>query len=116
LRSHDQFNTTIYTENDRYRGISGTRKVLLLSKVDLDDRNLRSGALLRIQSHFTPPGGAPQTRQIEGFSAVAYDIPAGTAAAYFPEANPLVFLESHAERSFTPTSKSIRITIHAMES
>jgi molybdopterin-dependent oxidoreductase alpha subunit len=124
IRSHDQFNTTVYSDDDRYRGIQGTRKVLLLSAQDLLSRNIESGALLRITSHFspaldtpalaTPSGSAPQTRTLEGFLAVAYDIPPGTAAAYFPETNPLIFLDSYAERSFTPTSKSIRITIEKM--
>lgn len=114
LRSHDQFNTTVYTNEDRYRGISGNRRVLLLCKADLDRRNLNNGDRLRITSHFTPPGGAPQIRSVDDFTAVSYDIPEGVAAAYFPEANPLVFLDSYAEHSRTPTSKSIRITIEKM--
>ncbi len=114
LRSHDQFNTTVYTNEDRYRGISGNRKVLLLAQKDLDARKISSGDRLRIQSHFRGDDGTNQRRTLEGFSAVAYDIPPGVAAAYFPEANPLVFLDSYAERSFTPTSKSIRITIEKM--
>ncbi len=114
VRSHDQFNTTVYTNEDRYRGVGSDRKVLLLHPLDLEERDLKSGDRIRIQSHFARPSGEPQTRSVEGFSAVAYDIPKGVAAAYFPEANPLIFLESYAERSLTPTSKSIRVSIEKM--
>lgn len=117
IRSHDQFNTTVYSNEDRYRGIKGSRKVLLVSPDDLKERGLRAGQALRITSLLggEEPGSPEQTRTLDGFLAHPYDLPRGTAAAYFPEANPLIFLTSFAERSFTPTSKSVRITIEAFK-
>lgn len=108
VRSHDQFNTTVYSNNDRYRGVSESRRVVLMNPVDLSKRNLKAGSKVRITSHF-----GQETRSVQDFYALAYDVPEGTAAAYFPEANPLVFLESYAATSRTPTSKSIRIVVEA---
>lgn len=116
IRSHDQFNTTVYSNEDRYRGVSGSRRVLLVSPEDLKERGLHAGQALRIQSHLDSDDtdSPTQTRTLDGFTAHPYDLPRGTAAAYFPEANPLIFLESIAERSRTPTSKSVRITVEAL--
>ena len=107
LRSHDQYNTTVYDLDDRYRGIFGTRHVLLLNELDLLERGLRDGDTLRITSH------SPHhpSRSVTGFRAVAYDIPRSCAAGYFPELNPLASLDSVAMKSNTPTSKFIPITI-----
>lgn len=110
VRSHDQFNTTVYSEDDRYRGISGSREVLFVHPADLQERGLVAGARLRIISHFEG-----ETRELLGFRAVPYDLPRGCAMAYFPEANPLVFANSFAETSGTPTSKSVRITVGALQ-
>jgi molybdopterin-dependent oxidoreductase alpha subunit len=107
LRSHDQFNTTVYALDDRYRGISGTREVVFLNETDLAERGLSDGDPIDVASHF-PDGRA---RALRGFRAVAYDIPRGCAAGYFPELNPLVSAESFAERSRTPTSKFIPVTV-----
>ena len=106
IRSHDQFNTTIYGLDDRYRGISGDRRVVFLHPDDLRDAGLIAGTRVDLTSHFDGV-----TRTIHGFRLVPFDVPRGCAAAYFPEANPLVPLESFAERSRTPTYKSIPITI-----
>ncbi len=106
LRSHDQFNTTVYTDEDRYRGVSGSRKVLLLALEDMRSRGLEAGTKLRIESRFEG-----ERRSILGFSALPYDVPRGTAVAYFPEANALVPLESFADGSRTPTSKSVCIRV-----
>ncbi|MBM4269015.1 MAG: FdhF/YdeP family oxidoreductase [Deltaproteobacteria bacterium] len=109
IRSHDQFNTTIYDLDDRYRGIRGGREVIFLHADDLAARGLRDGQLLEVTSHFADG----KLRSVDGFRAVAYDIPRGCAAGYFPELNPLVSVASFAARSRTPTSKLIPVTIRA---
>lgn len=109
IRSHDQFNTTVYALDDRYRGVRGTRDVVFLHPDDLAERGLADGSTVDVASHF--PDGRP--RAVRGFRAVAYDIPRGCAAGYFPELNPLVSVDSYAERSRTPTSKFIPVTIEA---
>jgi molybdopterin-dependent oxidoreductase alpha subunit len=107
LRSHDQFNTTIYDLDDRYRGIHGHRRVVLVNEEDIERQGLEAGQKVTLVSHF-----AEQTRSAPAFTIVAYDIPRGNVATYFPEANPLVFLDSHAEGSRTPTSKAIEVSLH----
>jgi molybdopterin-dependent oxidoreductase alpha subunit len=109
LRSHDQFNTTVYGLDDRYRGVKGGRMVLFVNPADLAARGLRDGDVLDVTSHF---GG--ETRTATGFRAVAYDLPAGCCAAYFPEANALVPLDSVADASHTPTSKCVFVTLAAV--
>jgi molybdopterin-dependent oxidoreductase alpha subunit len=106
IRSHDQFNTTVYGDDDRYRGIRGDRRVVLLHADDLAERGLADGDRLDLSSHFEG-----EIRTLRGFRAVAYDIPRGCAACYFPEANPLVPLGAFAEGSFTPAYKSVAITL-----
>lgn len=109
LRSHDQYNTTVYSENDRYRGVSGTRRVIFMHERDLADADLADGQLVTIQSHFADG----VQRIVSGFRATAYDIPRGCAAGYFPELNPLVSVNSTADGSHTPTSKFIPVTVKA---
>jgi molybdopterin-dependent oxidoreductase alpha subunit len=106
IRSHDQFNTTIYDLNDRYRGIYGHRHVLLMNTHDIAARGLRAGDRVVISSHFKD-----ETREARGFTVVEYDIPRACAAAYFPEANVLVPLDQYAHKSRTPASKSVVITV-----
>ena len=106
LRSHDQFNTTIYSQDDRYRGLSGDRRVVLLHAEDLAAEGLREGERVDLTSHF-----GDETRHLRGFRVVAYDVPRRCAAAYFPEANALVPVGSCAEGSRTPTYKSLEISI-----
>lgn len=106
IRTHDQFNTTVYGLEDRYRGISGGRRVVLMHPADLAERGLRAGDLVDLTSHF-----AGEERRAERFVTVSYDIPRGCAATYFPEANVLVPLESFADKSRTPTSKAVVITV-----
>jgi anaerobic selenocysteine-containing dehydrogenase len=108
IRSHDQFNTTVYGDDDRYRGIRGDRKVVLLHEADLAERGLQGGDRIDVTSHFEG-----ETRTLRAFRAVAYDIPRGCAAAYFPEANALVPLGAFADKSLTPAYKSIPITLAA---
>jgi anaerobic selenocysteine-containing dehydrogenase len=106
VRSHDQFNTTIYGLDDRYRGIRGGRRVVFVSTDDLRDRSLHDGDLVDLISVW-----ADGERRAAEFRAVEYATPRGCAAAYFPEANVLVPLDSTAEGSNTPTSKSIVIRL-----
>jgi molybdopterin-dependent oxidoreductase alpha subunit len=106
VRSHDQFNTTIYGHDDRYRGIRGDRRVVLVHRDDLAAAGLAEGERVDLTSHFRG-----ETRCVRGFRTVAYDVPRGCAATYFPEANPLVALDSVAHGSRTPTYKSIEVSI-----
>ncbi|WP_344637465.1 FdhF/YdeP family oxidoreductase [Kitasatospora cystarginea] len=106
VRSHDQFNTTVYGLDDRYRGIKGGRRVVLLNEDDLRDLGLHDGDLVDLVSVY--PDGE---RRASGFRAVRYPAPRGCAAAYYPEVNVLVPLDSTAEISNTPATKSIVIRV-----
>jgi molybdopterin-dependent oxidoreductase alpha subunit len=106
IRSHDQFNTTIYGMDDRYRGIKNERRVLFLNAQDMAERGLSAEQPVNITSHWKG-----DIREARLFLAIPYDMPKGCAAAYFPETNVLVPLDSTARKSNTPTSKSIVITI-----
>lgn len=106
VRSHDQFNTTIYGLNDRYRGIAGGRRVVFLNEQDMKDNDWSKGQLLDLTSNFDG-----ERRIAVKFAAVPYNIPRRCAAAYFPEANVLVPIGSTADVSNTPASKSVPITI-----
>ncbi|MEP6847595.1 MAG: FdhF/YdeP family oxidoreductase [Acidobacteriota bacterium] len=106
IRSHNQFNTTIYDLSDRYRGIQGERRVVFLNPDDIKKLKLKTGQVVNLTSHFKD-----EERHVYRFIVVPYPIPKGCAAAYFPEANPLVPLGSFADKSETPTSKSLIISI-----
>ncbi len=106
IRSHDQFNTTIYGLDDRYRGIYNERRVLLMNEQDMKDQALEKLELVDISSHY---GG--QLRHVELFHVIPYQIPRGNLAAYFPETNPLVPIDQYAEKSRTPISKSIIVKL-----
>ncbi|MDG0993867.1 MAG: FdhF/YdeP family oxidoreductase [Akkermansiaceae bacterium] len=108
LRSHDQYNTTIYGLNDRYRGIGMGRRIIFLNPEDMATRDISPVSLVDITSYWNDG-----ERHVDKFYAIPYDIPAGTAAAYFPEANPLIPVNSTALESNTPTSKSIEISIQS---
>lgn len=110
LRSHDQYNTTIYGMNDRYRGVSNGRDVIFMNAEDIKTLGLKAEQTVSITSHWTDG----TTRNISGLKVVPYDIPKGNVAAYYPETNPLVPLQSYGDRSFTPTSKSIAVTIDGL--
>ena len=106
IRSHDQYNTTIYGLNDRYRGIKGNRRILMMNPHDMLELDLKTRDLIDITSHFNG------TKRISGkWMVIPYNIPKRNVAAYFPEANELVPLESTADISNTPTSKWIICTI-----
>ena len=118
VRSHDQYNTTIYGLEDRYRGLKGDRRVVLVNADDLREQGLKDGQTVNISSHFTPQGtqsGSPQgteeVRTVRRFTTVAYDIPRGCACTYFPETNALVPSRHVAHTSNTPASKSVVITL-----
>jgi molybdopterin-dependent oxidoreductase alpha subunit len=107
VRSHDQYNTTIYGMDDRYRGVRGERRVVFIHPQDLKDIGMKAGQWVDIQS--VHPDG--QNRRAERFVLVAYDIPRGCLASYFPETNALVPLTSVAIGAGTPTSKSIPVLL-----
>lgn len=111
LRSHDQYNTTIYGKDDRYRGILGGRRVVLVNEHDLRDLGFADGAVVDLVSEWTGTTGEVEERRAERFRLVAYPTPRGNAAAYYPETNVLVPLDSVADVSGTPTSKSVVIRL-----
>ncbi len=108
IRSHDQYNTTIYGLDDRYRGLRGARRVVFVAPADLEARGLHDRQIVDLISEWHDG-----ERVAEAFTIIAFDLPPGNAAAYFPEANALVPLDSVADRSNTPTSKSIVIRLRA---
>ncbi|MCX7640594.1 MAG: FdhF/YdeP family oxidoreductase [Pyrinomonadaceae bacterium] len=106
IRAHDQFNTTIYSESDRYRGISGSRRVIFMNPKDIERLGLKEGSKVKITSTFNG-----EERSVEGFRVVKYPIAERCAAMYFPEANPLISIESVAEKSLCPTSKLVKVKV-----
>ncbi len=107
VRSHDQFNTTIYSLNDRYRGIKKGRRVIFVDPNDLESLGIADGELVDVHSEFTDN----VDRVVRDFRVVSFPTSRGCAAAYFPEANPLVPLDFTAEGSNTPVSKSVVIRL-----
>ncbi|AFJ01646.1 Putative formate dehydrogenase oxidoreductase protein [Methylophaga frappieri] len=107
MRSHDQYNTTVYSLNDRYRGVYGMRDVIFINEADLKRLGIEHGEKVDIVSLWHDG----KTRRVSGFTALSFDVPAGQAAAYYPETNPLVPLESYGDRTFTPTSKFVAIRL-----
>ncbi|HZU84500.1 MAG TPA: molybdopterin dinucleotide binding domain-containing protein, partial [Polyangiaceae bacterium] len=110
IRSHDQYNTTVYGLDDRYRGVTGGRRVVLVNPDDARERGLGAGDIVDITSHFED-GARVATR----FVIVPYRIPRGCCATYFPEANVLVPLGAVARKSNTPASKSVVVTLARAE-
>ncbi len=106
LRSHDQFNTTIYGLDDRYRGIYSGRRVVFISAADLAELGFADGDLVDLTSEWQG-----EERHADRFRLVEYDTPKGCVAAYYPETNPLVPLDSQAEESGTPTSKWVIVRL-----
>ena len=109
MRSHDQYNTTVYGLDDRYRGVKGQRDVLFVNEADIIRLGFKPGQKADIVSIWDDG----RERRVKGFTLLAFDIPAGQAAAYYPEVNPLVPLESTGDGSQTPTSKFIAIRLEA---
>lgn len=106
IRTHDQYNTTIYGMNDRYRGIEGERRVVLMNPEDMKAQGLSNLDVVHLKSYFEG-----EERMAHNFKVVSYDIAAGCCATYFPEANVLVPLKSVAKGSNTPVSKFIEVKI-----
>ncbi len=111
LRSHDQYNTTIYGLDDRYRGVKGGRRVVFVNPADLASFGLDDGDRVDLVSEFTNGDGEMQERTAKDFMVVPYSTPIGNAAAYYPETNSLVPLDHTASRSNTPVSKAIVIRL-----
>ena len=107
IRSHDQFNTTIYSENDRYRGVYGDRMVLFMNVDDMAAHGLAEGAVITLETISTDG----VTRRAEGLSVVRYSLPRGAVAGYYPELNPLLPLYYFDPLSGTPAAKSIPVRI-----
>jgi molybdopterin-dependent oxidoreductase alpha subunit len=110
IRSHDQFNTHIYGLDDRYRGIFNGRRVVFMNAQDVADAGFTRGEVVDLTSHYEG-----ETRLARGFQVVPYEIPRGCTATYFPEGNTLVSINSVAERSNTPVSKFVIISISPSE-
>lgn len=106
IRSHDQFNTTIYGLNDRYRGIYNERRIVFMNRNDMKIRGLNEHQIVNLKSEYSGV-----IRKANNFKVVGYDIPKNCCATYFPETNVLVPLESFAHTAKTPASKSVIITV-----
>jgi len=109
MRSNDQFNTTIYGYSDRFRGIEGTRDVVLMRRSDIDASGLVEGQIVKLVSDF----GDGIRRELGGLKVMAHNLPSGTIGAYYPEANVLNAIDHHDELSKTPASKAIPVRIEA---
>lgn len=106
IRSHDQFNTTIYGLDDRYRGVHNERRVIFMNERDIAKAGFKAGSRVDLYNNF---GGVERVARL--FVIVPYNIPEGNTATYYPEANVLIPIDSVAEKSNTPTSKLVFITI-----
>jgi molybdopterin-dependent oxidoreductase alpha subunit len=111
LRSHDQYNTTLYSLDDRYRGVFGGRMVVFLNETDMQQRGIAPGDLVELES-IAEDG---KSRIISGFHAKPHNIPAGSVGAYYPEANPLLPLDYHDVKSGTPAAKSIPVLVRRQQ-
>jgi molybdopterin-dependent oxidoreductase alpha subunit len=110
IRSHDQYNTTVYSLNDRYRGVFGGRKVVFMNQDDMVERNIAADGLVEIES----VADTDRRRLVRGFKVRPYNIPRGSVASYYPETNELLPLSHHDARSKTPSAKSIPVLIRPM--
>jgi len=111
LRSHDQYNTTIYGLDDRYRGVKGGRRVVFVNPADIESLGLVDGARVDLISEYTDASGHVEERRAKDFLVVPYSTPVGNAASYYPETNPLVPLDHTALKSNTPVSKAIVVRL-----
>jgi anaerobic selenocysteine-containing dehydrogenase len=110
IRSHDQYNTTIYSLDDRYRGVFGGRMVVFMSEDDMANRSIEENSLVELESLADPA----KRRIVGGFKVSVYNIPRGSIAAYYPETNELMPV-SHCDRlSKTPSAKSIPVIVRPM--
>ena len=111
MRSHDQYNTTIYGLDDRYRGVKGGRRVLFVNTRDIKKLGYRDGDHVDLISEWKNRSGSIEERRADNFRLVAYPTPVGNAAAYYPETNPLIPLDHVADKSNTPVSKAVLILL-----
>jgi molybdopterin-dependent oxidoreductase alpha subunit len=111
IRSHDQYNTTIYGMDDRYRGVFGRRDIVFLNGEDLARLGLAHGDRVDLEAVTSADTGPNPANTVRGFTVVAYDIPPGCAAAYYPETNALIALAAHDNRSGTPAYKGVPIRV-----
>ncbi|MBS0432967.1 MAG: FdhF/YdeP family oxidoreductase [Proteobacteria bacterium] len=109
MRSNDQFNTTVYGYDDRFRGIHGTRDVVLMNADDIARLGLRDGQPVTLVSD----AGDGVRREVHGLRVVAFDVPRGCIGGYYPECNPLIPLSHHAKFSKTPAAKSVPVRVVA---
>jgi molybdopterin-dependent oxidoreductase alpha subunit len=107
LRSHNQYNTTIYGLDDRYRGVFGGRMVVFMNEIDMKARGIEPDSLVEIESL----AGDGRKRLVRGFKAKPYAIPQGSIGAYYPETNPLLPLAYYDQKSKTPAAKSIPVLV-----
>ena len=106
IRSHDQYNTTIYGLDDRYRGVKKSRQIIFMNQKDMENLGLNTGMEVQISSSYDG-----EVRKISGFKAIPYEIPCGVVACYFPEANPLIPISYFAKVSHTPVSKRVIVNV-----
>jgi formate dehydrogenase major subunit len=111
LRSHDQYNTTIYGHDDRYRGISGDRHIIMLNPTDIASLGLVNGQVVDVVSVISE-----HERRATGYRIVAYPTPPGTAAGYYPELNVLIPLDHHGPDAQTPAAKAIPVRLETAQS
>ena len=107
IRSDGQFNTTIYSNDDRFRGVRGSRMVLFMAEADMARHGLRQGDVVALRTH----SDDGVERRVDGLQVVPYDVPAGCIAGYYPECNPLIPLWHHAKESKVPAAKSIDVLL-----
>ena len=107
LRSNDQFNTTIYGYDDRFRGIRGTRQVVLMAPADIAEQGLEAGQIVALVGD----AGDGMDRRVAGLKIVEYDLPRGCIGGYYPELNPLIALSHRAEQAHVPAAKSVPVRI-----
>jgi molybdopterin-dependent oxidoreductase alpha subunit len=111
MRSNDQFNTTIYGFSDRFRGIEGTRDVVLMNAEDMAEAGLAHGQKVTLVGDM----GDGVERRVDGLAVITFNLPRGTIGAYYPECNPLVAIAHHDSLSKTPASKGVPVRIEAAE-
>jgi anaerobic selenocysteine-containing dehydrogenase len=114
IRSHDQYNTTIYSMDDRYRGVFGRRDVIFVNAEDLAARGLADGDRIDVEA-LADPGEVLPPKIVRGLTAVAYNIPRGSLAGYYPEMNSVVSLSHYDRRSGTPGYKGVPVRIIAAQ-
>jgi formate dehydrogenase major subunit len=107
VRSDGQFNTTIYSQDDRFRGVKGTRMVLFMARADMDRLGFEDGAIVKAST----PAHDGVLREVDGLRVTEYSVPLGCIAGYFPECNPLIPLWHHAKESKVPAAKAIDVVL-----